>query len=118
MAVRIVSTPEADLFIKDNGGKLWVWLDPHGGLGGPALIYLMTATERPGTSKATNKLRSARRPHRFKTFDGDGCTILFDHGKFNAPDELHLEFKRFPRRRVDAFWDGKIFVDADLPFEG
>jgi len=115
--VRIVSTPEADLFIKENGCKLWIWLDPHGGLGGPALIYLLTATERPGTSKATRKLRSARRPHRFKTFEGDGYTILFDHGKFDSPDELHLEFKRFPRRRVDAFWDGKIFVDADLPLE-
>jgi hypothetical protein len=113
--VRIVSTPEADLFIKDNGGTLWIWLDPHGGLGGPALIYLLTATEYPGTTKATRKLRSARRPHRFKAFEGAGYRILFDHGKFHAPQELHLDLKRFPRRHVEAFWDGKIFVDADLP---
>jgi hypothetical protein len=116
--VRIVSTPEVDGFIKEHGGTLWIWLDPHGGLGGPALIYLLTATERPGTSKATSKLRSARRAHRFKTFEGDGYLLLFDHGKFPAPDELHLELKRFPKTRVDAFWDGKVFVDADLPLEG
>lgn len=115
--MRIVSTVEADAFISDHGGTLWVWLDAHGGLGGPATIYLLTATERPGTSKATSRLRSARRPHRFETFEGDGYRILFDHGKFDAPAELHLELKRFPRRRIDAFWDGKIFVDADLPEE-
>lgn len=118
MSVRIVSTADADTYIRDHGGTLWVWLDPHGGLGGPATIYLLTATERPGTSKATSRLRSARRAHRFVTFDGDGYTILFDHGKFEAPDELHLELKRFPKRRIDAYWDGKIFVDADLPEEG
>ena len=117
MPVRIVSTADADAFIRDQGGKLWIWLDPHGGLGGPATIYLLTAAERPGTSKATRKIRSARRPHRFTAFEGDGYTLLFDHGKFAAPNELHLELKRFPKRRIDAFWDGKIFVDADLPEE-
>jgi len=115
--VRIVSTPEADLFIKENGGKLWVWLDPHGGLGGPALIYLLTAMERPGSTKATSRLRSARRPHRFKVFEGAGYEILFDHGKFEPPEELHVDLKRFPKRRIEVFWDGKIFVDADLPEE-
>jgi hypothetical protein len=116
-AVKIVSTPEADAFIRERGGKLWVWLDPHGGLGGPAVIYLIAATEPPGASKATRRLRSARRPHRFHATQGDGYEVKFDHGKFDAPQELHLVLKRFPKRRIDAFWDGKIFVDADLPEE-
>lgn len=102
-------------FVNERGGTLWVWLDPHGGLGGPALIYLDAATERPGSTRATRRMRSARRKHFFKTYEAEGFELLFDHGKFDAPDELHLVVKRFPKRRVDAFWDGKIFVDADLP---
>jgi len=101
--------------LREQGGRLWIWLDPHGGIGGPAVIYLASALERPGASKATSRLRSARRPHRFDVFDGPGYQVFFDHGKFALPDELHLVLKRFPKRRVDAFWDGKIFVDADLP---
>lgn len=116
MPVKVVSTPDADAFVREHGGRLWIWLDPHGGLGGPATIYLLAATERPGTSKATSRLKSARRPHRFKAFPVEGFDeLLFDHGKFDPPEELHLVLKRFPKRRIDAFWDGKIFVDADLP---
>ena len=116
MLVKVVSTPEADAFVREHGGRLWIWLDPHGGLGGPATIYLLAATERPGTTKATSRLKSARRPHRFTMYPVEGFDeLLFDHGKFDPPEELHLVLKRFPKRRIDAFWDGKIFVDADLP---
>ena len=102
-------------FVRANGGALWVWLDPHGGLGGPALIYLDAATEAPGATRATRRMRSARRTHRFNEFESDGFRLLCDFGKFDPPTELHLELKRFPKRRVEAYWDGKIFVDADLP---
>ena len=113
MDVKVLDGVEG--FVQDNGGTLWVWLDPHGGLGGPALIYLDAATEAPGASKATRRLRSARRSHRFTEFDCDGFRLLCDFGKFEPPGELHLELKRVPKRHVEAFWDGKIFVDADLP---
>lgn len=114
-SVEVVAGEGVVEFVNENGGTLWVWLDPHGGLGGPALIYLDAATERPGATRATRRMRSARRPHRFTRFEADGFELLFDHGKFDAPAELHLVVKRFPKRRIDAFWDGKIFVDADLP---
>jgi hypothetical protein len=104
-------------FVGDRGGALWVWLDPHGGLGGPALIYLDAATEQPGATRATRRMRSARRPHRFTQFGCDGFRLLCDFGRFDPPAELHLVLKRFPARHVEAFWDGKIFVDADLPDE-
>jgi hypothetical protein len=115
--VKVVTGEGVTEFVNEHGGTLWVWLDPHGGLGGPATIYLIAATERPGASKATRRLKSARRPHRFKPYEAEGFELLFDHGKFDAPEELHLVVKRFPKRRVDAFWDNKIFVDADLPEE-
>lgn len=113
--MKVVASEGVTEFVQANGGMLWVWLDPHGGMGGPATIYLIAATEFPGSTKATSKLRSARREHRFKRYPADGFELRFDHGKFDPPEELHLVMKRFPKRRVDAFWDGKIFVDADLP---
>ena len=113
--VKVVADADVAEFVNANGGTLWVWLDPHGGLGGPALIYLDAATERPGSTRASRRRRSARRPHRFKTYEAEGFELLFDHGKFDPPEELHLVVKRFPKRHIDAFWDGIIFVDADLP---
>jgi hypothetical protein len=114
-AVKVVAVGDVAGFVNADGGTLWVWLDAHGGLGGPAVIYLDAATEPPGATRATRRMRSARRPHRFNTFDAEGFTILFDHGKFPPPDELHLVLKRFPKRHIEAFWEGAIFVDADLP---
>ena len=101
-------------FVEANGGKLWIWLDPHGGLGGPALIYLNAATERPGSTRATSRIRSALRPHRFRTYERDGYKMLFDTGAFDPPEELHLVVKRFPKRHVEAFWNGAIFVDDEI----
>ena len=101
-------------FVNDNGGTLWIWLDPHMGMGGPAVIYLLAATERPGTSRATNRLKSARRPHKFRSFPAEGYELLMDTGAFDPPQELHLVMKRFPKRRVDAFWNGQIFVDDEI----
>lgn len=113
--MKIVADQDVAEFVNADGGTLWIWLDAHGGMGGPAVIYLDAATEWPGTTRATRRMRSARRPHRFNTFPADGFTVLFDHGKFEPPEELHLVVKRFPKRHVEAFWDGALFVDADLP---
>jgi hypothetical protein len=114
-AVKIVAKAEVAEFVNAHGGTLWIWLDPHGGLGGPALIYLDAATERAGATRVTRRMRSARRPHRFKEYPCEGFELRFDHGKFPPPAELHLDLKRFPKKHIEAFWDGAIFVDADLP---
>jgi hypothetical protein len=112
--VEIIASHEALEFVRGTGGRLWVWLDPHGGLGSP-YIYLMTATEPPGATKATRRLRSARRPHRFRTYPVQDVDILLDAGRLEPQQELHLELKRFPRRRVEAYWNGAIFVGEDIP---
>jgi hypothetical protein len=112
--VKILEVGDVAGFVEANGGKLWIWLDPHGGLGGPALIYLNAATERPGSTRATSRIRSARRPHRFRTYERDGYKMLFDTGAFDPPEELHLVVKRFPKRHVEAFWNGAIFVDDEI----
>ena len=114
-AVKIVASDEAAAFVREHGGTLWVWLDPHTWVGGTVFTYLESATERPGTSKATRRRRSGRRPHRFHPYEADGYTVQLAYGTFGEPEELHLELKRFPKRRVDAYWNGAIFVGEDIP---
>jgi hypothetical protein len=113
--VRVIASEDAAAFIRDNGGTLWVWIDPHTWLGGMVYTYLESAMERPGTSRRTRRIRSARRPHTFHPYEHDGYTVQFAYGTFGEPEELHLEFKRWPKQRVEAFWNGAIFVGDDIP---
>lgn len=113
--MKIVASDAAADLIRERGGGLWVWIDPHTWVGGTVYTYLQTATERPGTSRATKRLRAARRPHRFHDYELDGYTVHFAYGTFGEPEELHLEVKRFPRRRVEAYWNGAVFVGEDIP---
>jgi hypothetical protein len=113
--MEIVVSDAAAAFIRDRGGRLWVWLDPHTWVGGVVYTYLQTATEPPGVSRATRRLRAARRSHRFHVFDTDDLEIHFEYGRFGPPQELHLELKRFPKRRVEAYWNGAVFVGDDIP---
>ena len=52
--------------------------------------------------------------HRFTEFPADGFELWCDFGKFDPPEELHLVLRRFPKR-LEAFWNGAIFVTDDLP---
>ena len=113
--MRILADERAAEHVRSHGGTLWIWLDGHIALGGVQPIYLSTALERPGTSKATRRMRSARRPHRFTRCEADGFEIRIDAGMFSLPEELHLVFKRWPNPRVDAYWNGAIFVGDDIP---
>jgi hypothetical protein len=113
--MKIVADEASETYLRDNGGKLWIWLDGHIAFGGVQPIYLATAIEFPGTTRATRRMRSARRPHRFTPVDGDGYELLLDIGTFEMPDELHLVYKRWPKPHVDAYWNGAIFVGDDIP---
>ena len=113
--MKIVASADAAEFVKQRGGSLWVWLDPHTWVGGTVYTFLQCATERPGTTKATRRLRAARRPHRYHAYDADGFTVQLAYGGLGEPQELHLELKRFPRRRVEAYWNGAVFAGEDIP---
>jgi hypothetical protein len=113
--VKIVASEAAVALIRERGGRLWVWLDPHTWVGGTTFTYLQSAFEQPGTSRATRRLRAARRPHRFHVFEGDGYEVHLAYGTFGPPEELHLEAKRWPKRRVDAYWNGAVFAGEDIP---
>jgi hypothetical protein len=112
--LKIVASSAAADFIRANGGSVWVWLDPHAFVGG-GYVYLQAALEPPGASRATRRYRSARRPHRFEDVDADGFVVHLDRGRLQPPQELHLELKRWPKRRVEAYWNGAVFAGDDIP---
>ena len=113
--VEIVASPEAADHIRAHGGTLWVWLDPHTWVGAMVYTYLQCATEYPGSTRATKRLRAARRSHVFHTYEAEGFTVEFEYGIFGPPQELHLAMKRIPKRRVEAYWNGAVFVGEDIP---
>jgi hypothetical protein len=115
--VKIVASPRAVRHIRDRGGKLWVWLDPHRCLVG-AYTYLDAATEPPGTSRRTRFTRASRRPHRFRTVDCDEFELHVDPGKLELPDELHIDRKGWRNKRIEAYWNGCLFVGEDVPAPG
>jgi hypothetical protein len=113
--VKIVLTPKAASFIAERGGKVWVWLDPRRGLVG-SYVWLESHCEPPGTSRRSTFTRSSKRPHRFAITEDAGVEIHHDFGRLDPPDELHFDVKglRKGTRRLEAYWNGVIFVGEDI----
>jgi hypothetical protein len=116
--MRIVTTDRAETYIRDHGGKVWVWLDPHRGIVG-SHVWLEAHCEPPRTSRRTKFTRASRRPHRFRTMETEGIELHYDFGRVELPDELHLDRKgwRSGTHRLEAYWNGSVFVD-DPPMPG
>jgi hypothetical protein len=112
--MKIVCGKGVSELVVSRGGRLWIWLDPHQFLG-TSTIYLMTSTEPLGTTRATKRSRSARKPHRFKEFSQDGFTVLFATGQMALPEQLDLEVKGLGKKRIEAYWNGAIFAGEDVP---
>ena len=115
--MRIITTDRAESYIREHGGKVWVWLDPHRGLVG-SYVWLEAHCEPPRTSRKTKFTRASRRPHRFKAMEAEGFEIHYDFGRVPMPDELHLDRKGWRRasHRLEAYWNGSVFVeDTTLP---
>jgi hypothetical protein len=114
--MKIVTTPAADAFIAEHGGKVWVWLDPRRGLVG-SYVWLEAHCEPPGSSKRSSFTRSSKRAHRFKALEAGPVEVHYDFARLTPPDELHLDVKGWKTKRIEAFWNGIIFVgeDVELP---
>ncbi len=114
--MKVVTTPRAKAFIHERGGQVWVWLDPRRGLVG-SFVWLETHTEPPRTSRRSSFTRSSRRPHRFLSLESDGIEVHYDWGRLDRPDELHFDVKgwRAGTRRLEAYWNGCVFVGPDVP---
>jgi hypothetical protein len=117
--MRIVTTPRAVEHIREHGGEVWVWLDPHmGPVGG--YIGLESHCEPPRSSRRTKFTRASRRPHRFRQVQAAGITVHYDFGRMEPPEELHFDRKGWRKgtRRIEAYWNGTVFVGDDVPPPG
>jgi hypothetical protein len=112
--VKVLASSRACRHIRDQGGRLWVWLDPHRCLVG-SYTYLDAATEPPGSSRKTKLTRASRQPHRFQSVDADGFTVHFDPGRLDPPEELHIALKGWKNKRIEAYWNGCVFAGEDVP---
>ncbi len=50
----------------------------------------------------------------------EGITLHYDFGRQTPPEELHLDRKGWRRGtyRLEAYWNGSIFVGDDIPAPG
>jgi len=114
--MRIVTTPRATEYIQEQGGSVWVWLDPHRGLVG-SHVWLEAHPEPPRSSRRTKFTRASRRPHGFRRIEQDGIVVNYDFGNMNEPEELHLDRKGWRKgtHRLEAYWNGSVFVGDDIP---
>jgi hypothetical protein len=96
--MRVIAGEKVTEYVRENGGRLFVWPDPHRCLVG-AYTYLDASTSPPKKKRPFNPV-----PH-------DDFELYFDPGALAPPTELHLEVKgRRRTKRVEAYWDGCIFV--------
>jgi hypothetical protein len=94
--MKVLAEPEVAEFVRDRGGRLFVWPDAKACCGGAITFLLTDAEPAPG--------------RRFGRVDAPGFELWFDPGAFAPPEELHLEVRGRRRRRVEAYWNGCVFA--------
>ncbi len=115
--MKIVTTPAADAFIAERGGRVWVWLDPRRGLvgllrlAGGALRAAGQQPARPSSPGARNVRTGSR------CTPGAGVEVHYDFGRLELPDEVHFDVKGFRNKtkRLEAYWNGCVFAGPDVP---
>ena len=114
--MKLVVSERARTYIAEHGGGVWVWLDPHRGIVG-SYVWLEAHAEPPRSSRKTKFTRASRRPHRFRSLQTEGVELHYDFGAMDPPEELHLDVKGWRKgtRRLEAYWNGVIFVGPDVP---
>lgn len=89
----VVSQPATEL-IHENGGRLYVWVERGRCCG--RVATLATANAPPPGKE-------------FRRVDGLEFELYLPSALARAPEELHLERRRLPRR-VEAYWNGCAWV--------
>jgi len=94
--MEVRATAEAAALVRERGGRLFVWPDHQRCCQGAT--YLLTASEP--------------KPERtFRRLEGpEGIELWFDPGNLAPPDELHLGVRGWRTKRVEAYWNGCVFV--------
>jgi hypothetical protein len=99
--MKILASPEARRLIRERGGMLFVRVRRAANLRA-AVRTLVASTDPPGTDALD-----------FQRFDaGDGLFVFLPPG-IRPPRELHLEVRGWFTRRIEAFWNGCLYIVAE-----
>jgi hypothetical protein len=94
--MNVVASPEVGTFVRDHGGRLFVWTDARRCCGG-AMVFL-SADPLPKGDRSFDRVEAG-------TFE-----VWFAGGRASPPEELRLELKGRRRKHVEAYWDGCVFT--------
>ena len=95
--MRILASDQVRTFVRERGGRLYVWTTSHRCCGG-SLTFLAADTVRP-----------PRWRQRCDPIDAGGFDLCLDAGARRAPHELVLEVHG-RKQKIRAFWNGCAFI--------
>ena len=97
-AVRVEVSPEAEEFVRGQGGQVWVWAARplRCCWGTPAYMY--AATKPPSD------------PSEFRPIHLAGLEVWYRIPGDRRPDVLEIGMRGKRRPRVEAYWDGCIYA--------
>jgi hypothetical protein len=94
MQPEIVATPAAAAFVRERGGRLFVWLDEAG--------LKCVSTDPPEVER------------QFRPVYASGLGFsLYEDEQIGEPATWKIVFRRFPHRHADALWNGYGGVGGD-----
>lgn len=95
--MRVVASEEAVAFVRERGGRLFLW----------------PTWTRCCRSLGTWRLESSTEPKDDRTFrrvPADGFELYVPANMTREPEELEIELRRFPRRHVAGYWNGLAWI--------
>src|SRR5947209_18943228 len=93
---QICASPEAETYLRDHGGSIFIWPSHHRCYGG-RLTLLKTSIQRPANRT-------------FEAIAGRGFTVFLDASLRERPERIDLSLRGVRRKRVEAYWNGCAFV--------
>ena len=93
--MRVVASPEAVAFVRERGGRLFLW------------------PERAGCCAFGMRLRSSTEPspdREFRRVPTEGFELYLPVQLRREPEKLEIDVRRFPRRHVEGYWNGCAWI--------
>jgi hypothetical protein len=97
-AVRVDVSPEAEEFVRGQGGKLWVWVARPWACCWRTPAYMYAATAPPDDVSDFSPVRTT------------SLDVWFRAPTGREPDVLEIGMRGRRHPRVEAYWDGSIFA--------
>lgn len=99
-AVKVVASPEAVEFIREHGGRLYVWADLLR-CTGPKCTFLAASVDAPED------------PHEFRRFGGGDFEIYFSDEGLESPATLKLALAGWRKKSIDVLGTGSTPAAED-----